>query len=166
MPNLAEGDLTNYVAYGGTITFHSYYLLEHKEKLIKEFTKDLSQSLRHSQSSRYLLQITREYHKVQGQDDYESPHYHFILYSRFKIAISRVIGIQKLLREKYGRSQFMHYTKLKTLQWKEYIMKDVERLTKELGTQHYNETEIGPYCTCRQNKEYVYEQSEDFDIED
>lgn len=152
--------------YGGTLTFHSYYRNEIKDKLIAQFDIDLSTSLLHTIKSKYVLEISKEYHKVDDIDDLESPHYHFILYSNKIISTSRIAGIQKLLREKYGRSQFMIFSKLKVNQYVNYIKKDNERLMELTGQEHYKKYVLGPYCTCRVNREYVYEGSEDFSDEE
>lgn len=131
-------------AYGGTITFHSNLSLEQKDRLMQLLTIKLSQHLRHSVNSRYEIVLVKEYHKVDGQDDHEAPHYHFILYTHFKLAYHRAKAIENMLKDNYGRSQFYLMTKLKRQSYERYINKDIEKNKEILGYEHIWRFEIGP----------------------
>jgi len=160
--------LTGYIAYEGTITFDSAYDYDIKEKKINDLTMLLSQCLRHTLNSDYHLNLVREYHKVsKGSDidDPESPHYHFILYSKNKLSVCRVRGIFNTLREFYGRCQFHILTTLRLQHYQRYIYKDVQKNDETLGFEHAKWMQIGPYCGCKNllawEKEY-YKQNPNY----
>lgn len=127
--------------YGGTITFDTNFNIGKKEKLISEFHKQLSRHLDfRKDTNEYQLIVTREYHKVDNQDDYEAPHLHFILISTRQLPKYRVTAVNEFFRHFYGRSQFYRMTTMKYHSYRKYIQKDCERLQKELSKPHYFET--------------------------
>jgi len=79
---------------------------------------------------------------VDNQDDLEAPHLHFILYSTHGICKERYMGIQKMLRDRCGRSQFYKMTTMKTNDYYRYIQKDSQRLYDTLGISHYFEMNL------------------------
>lgn len=141
-------------AYGGTITFHSFFTYQQKQRQIEYLTLFLSNSLRHSINSKYELYLVREYHKVKNEltgemeDDDESPHYHFILYSKYYIAISRVKQILTDLQLNWGRSQFYLMSTLKRVNYELYIQKDLQKNLEVFGYEHFKMFEIGPEHGC------------------
>lgn len=168
---MPESEFQGYPSYEGTITFDSAYDFEVKEKKIQFLTSIISQCLRHTKNSYYVLKVVREYHRVcQGSEerDPESPHYHFILYSKFKLSVCRVRAIYNSLREYYGRCQFHMLTTLRKQHWEQYIMKDVEHNNQWLGFDHVNLCVIGPMLTCkpRSTQRYCEVLDEMSDIED
>lgn len=175
MPNL---DFTNYHAYEGTITFDSAYDYDIKQKKIEQLSMIFSKCLRHTLNSDYKMLLVREYHKVsKGSiiDDPESPHYHLIFYSKYKLSVTRLRGIYNTIRDYYGRCQFHKLTTLRYQHWYEYINKDVKKNNELYGFEHAVTIDIGPLCSCldlqpwereyyKQNKNYI-EDEEISDIE-
>lgn len=147
-------------AYGGTITFDPNTLLEDKEKLIQQLPNRLSQHLSHK-TNRYYLCVSREYHKVDGEDDLEAPHLHFIVYSDGKIPKYRVSAINEMLKIVYGRSNFYMMTTLKTKSYSKYILKDCERLLELTGKSHYYETNLEEFIDEYDFIETVFDLDED-----
>lgn len=103
------------ISYGGTITFHSHYSLEQKTYYIDNFIRIIQTHLLFNENSEYFIEISKEYHKVENQDDLEAPHLHFIITSYNPIAPIRIRAICKMLQELYGRSQFYRMTAMKTI---------------------------------------------------
>lgn len=127
------------ICYGGTITFKPDYSLEQKERYINDFTKLLKPFLLYGGGTEYYIKISKEYHKVDGQDDFEAPHLHFVLYTTKALSPLRVRSITRFFNDVYGRSQFYRMTTLKTMSYCRYIQKDSERLFKATGKSHYYE---------------------------
>lgn len=157
-------------SYCGTITFDSNLSYEQKQILIQLLTYKLSKYLRHTKNSMYQLVLVREYHKVQDQitkeqlDDPEAPHYHFILYSKFKLSYHRASSIQSMLRDEFGRSQFFLMTTLKRVNYELYIQKDLEKNKNIYGYDHMEMYDIGPICDrpkIESSKDYLIYDSED-----
>lgn len=144
------------ISYGGTLTFNPNYSIERKRKLIDEFPKRLASHLNYNVRVKmedgqrqiiipdvnYYLAVAIEYHKVDGEDDLEAPHIHFILYSEKVLPMYRVRAISAMLKEVYGRSQFYRMTEMKTASYSRYILKDSDRLTEKLGYPHYYEMNL------------------------
>lgn len=121
--------------YGGTITFDSNYGLERKNKLIDNFHRALADHLCFVNNEYYLV-VTKEYHKVDGKDDFDAPHLHFTLTSQRQIPKYRVNSILRFLNSAYGRSQFHRMTKMKYISYLSYINKDCDRLLELTGQSH------------------------------
>lgn len=136
------------IAYGGTVTFNPNFSLENKNRLIKEFDNVIAQHLSYKGDYYYRIAVAREYHKVKLQEegiqpDYEAPHLHFILYTQKPIAKYRVSAINEVLRLRYGRSQFYRMTSLKTIQYEQYIYKEVEKNDEVIHSiKHYYEKNL------------------------
>lgn len=159
-----------YYAYEGTITFDSSFDLPIKERKMEQLVPRISQCVRHSMNTDYKLYIVREYHKLHkgnnAPDDPEAPHYHLIMYSKYRLAVSRVKGIYNMLREYYGRCQFHIMTTMRRAHWWEYINKDVNKNDELYGFQHAMWIDIGPIMTCKpRNRDYYYSDSDISDDE-
>lgn len=128
--------------YVGTVTFHSNKGLEEKQQLIDKFPSFLGQNLPFYKQSEYYLKFSIEYHKVEGMDDPEAPHIHFMLYSKLGLKNMWYNNVQHSLKDVYGRSQFFRATQLKAKSWEVYMNKDWERLDKMYGIPHYKEIYI------------------------
>lgn len=130
------------IGYIGTITFDPNLDTDKKNEKIEKFPKLLSQYLNWKGDRRYYLAVAKEYHKVDGQDDFDAPHLHFILYCESKLPAYRVRAIQSLLRDTCGRSTFHRATPLKTASYAQYIQKDFDRLLNITGIPHYFEMNL------------------------
>lgn len=155
--------MPDFVPYGGTITFDTNYCIKVKNGFIENFTNWLKEYLIFNKRSEYYIKVAKEFHKVDGIDDYEAPHIHFILYSKVTLSPMRVRAILKALTVYAGRSQFYRMTELKAQSYARYIQKDVGKLNCS-----YYEMYIEPYvikrgqvnCTCCGIPDY----DEDYDI--
>lgn len=120
--------MNNNFRYCGTITFNSNYTLEKKIKKIQSLKNLLENNLPFRGNRKYLLQYSIEYHKVKigGEeiDDPEAPHVHLIILTN-KILPKMWVGNVLEVLKRMGRSQFYLMTKLKFIQWNQYIRKDV-----------------------------------------
>lgn len=132
------------IYYGGTVTFNSNYSLEKKNKLIMDFQDMLSQHLSHKAGRTYNIKVSKEYHKVEGENDPEAPHLHFILIADRLLANYRVRAISEFLKDKCGRSQFYRMTTMKYNSYSKYILKDVESNNEEFKQSHYYEGVLSP----------------------
>lgn len=134
----------NMATYIGTVTFDSNYSLEQKDKLIEELPMRLSKHLRHHNSSEYYMKWCREYHKVEGQDDFEAPHIHFMIESRRVINKCYVNSIREMLKCYYGRSDFSRATTMRANAYERYMQKDCDRLLQQTKKSHYWEMFLEP----------------------
>lgn len=127
--------------YLGTITFNGNTTPDRKLQKIDVFPSFLSSYLDFKRST-YTLDYSIEYHKVGNDDDFEAPHIHFILYADRQLPGYRYKAILNALCDKYGRSQFYIATKLKAVQYANYIQKDNVRLKDLTGQDHFFTLEL------------------------
>lgn len=128
--------------YIGTITFHGLFDPDKKKQFITNLTKVFSRFMSFSAKRSYTLEYTIEYHKADMQDDFESPHVHFILMCSTQIQQSRAQGFLQYLKQIGSRNQFYRPSQLKLAQWKEYITKDTIRYELKLGYPHHFITKL------------------------
>lgn len=130
--------------YGGTITFDSNMSLERKWHRINNIHNMLSEYLSFKGDKEYYLKYTVEYHKVEGRNDPEAPHVHFILYSSSVLPNYRLRSINEMLKKTCGRSQFYRMTSMKLASYEKYIQKDVESSDLEFQRPHSFEIYLEP----------------------
>lgn len=132
--------------YIGTLTFAPHLTLERKLKKIQQFPSMFKDFLCRNKfyDNVHELAYSIEYHKVGTEDDPEAPHVHFIYTTTSYLAKFRFNAITAFFREEYGRSQFFLATKLKMVQWKQYMIKDVEKnnLLRINNIEHYNNIDL------------------------
>lgn len=128
--------------YIGTVTFDPSRDYKRKVKLIERFPLFVSDTLKHTGNTEYVLKYTIEYHKVGQEDDPEAPHIHFILSASNRLPKYRFTGMLNGLRQYYGRSQLFLATTMKLAEWSKYIMKDVERNEQKFGLRHCYEVTL------------------------
>lgn len=146
--------------YIGTVTFDPNYCLGKKNKLIEELPMRLSKHLRHNKSSEFFMKWCKEYHKVEGEDDFEAPHIHFVLEAKRVLSKCYVNAIYEMLKFYYGRSSFSRATTMRANAYERYIKKDCDRLYEETGQPHYWEMYLEPVI-----EDNITEDSEDSECE-
>lgn len=122
--------------YSGTITFEPCYSLRQKEKLINRFISQLGFYLHYRSNARCSIELIKEYHKTDGQDDPERPHYHFVLSATHLVSKLRFRAIRKWMKEDFGICQFGLLTTMGLRKWQSYINKDVSKNEALYGLPH------------------------------
>lgn len=133
-------------AYGGTITFMSHLDFPQKRRIILSL-KDLFEKALWGVTSDLFLTTIVEYHKVSGVEDHEAPHIHFILYSSKRLFKYQFNSVVNLFNKSIGRTQFYLMTSIKTSQYLNYILKDIDincPLDNQQGYRHYLEYYLYP----------------------
>lgn len=109
----------------GTLTFNSYYTLRQKTNRLKTIVPDFQQNVCFFRN--FNMEWMIEYHKVDGEDDLEAPHVHFMVWIERPYQEREYRAVLAYLSKRYGRSQFFSCTGKKSKSYYKYMQKDREK---------------------------------------